>query len=342
MAVKPTTASAPTKLILFGEHFVVYGAPGIAIPISPRNYVEVRRLEGEPCLHLTGVMGDAVFEPGGRICGDLSLGMFGAAYRFLNESGIAKTGRFKADVKLDRRCKGIGNSSSIGAALGLAVAGASGIRLAKEGIFECAQRVDEVAHGGRPSGIDARTVVEGKPQAFRRLFSPPGFEFGDVEVRLPAGHSLVVIDTFRGTKSTTRELVGRFGHAVGAGGLPETLGGEERARICAPYTKIYDGVVGLLSKGTPDCAKSIGGLMNENHLLLSERGVSTDEIEAVRAGCLKAGALGVKISGAGGEGGAVVALVSEKKIKGVEAIAKDLGFDCFVVEIALRGAVLEK
>lgn len=293
-------------------------------------------------MHLTGVMGDAVFEPGGRIAGDLSLGMFGAAYHFLNEKGIAKNGLFKADVKLDRRCKGIGNSSSVGAALGLAVARASGKRLLKEEVFECAQQVDGVAHGGRPSGIDARTVVEGKPQIFRRLFSPPGFEFRQTGVLLPTGFCLVVIDTFRGKKSTTRELVERFGQTVGAGGLPETLSDDARARICAPYATIYDKAAGLLSKGTPDCAKSIGELMNENHLLLSERGVSTDEIEVLRTGCLKAGALGMKISGAGGEGGAVIAFVSEKKLRGVEAIAKDLGFVCFVVEIAKQGAVLEK
>ncbi|MFH0818259.1 MAG: hypothetical protein V1909_06540 [Candidatus Micrarchaeota archaeon] len=336
------TASAPTKLILFGEHFVVYGAPGIAIPITPRNQAEVKVVEGAPGLLLSGKMGTVFFGQDGRVEGDKTLAMFGAVYKHVLENGIAKNERFEALVKLERRCKGIGNSSSIGAALGAAIAGATGKKLSKDEIFEIAQRVDEIAHGSRPSGIDARTIVEGKPQMFRRVFSPPGFKFGSIKVKLPPKVKFLVIDTFAGTKSTTGELVKLFGERVGAKGLPGTLSDNERAGICAPYLEIYEKAKSLVSKGTDESARALGALMNENQQLLRERGVSTEGIERVCDACRSAGALGVKISGAGGNGGAVVALLSESSILAAVSAVSALGYICFPVEIAKKSAGLGK
>ncbi len=335
-------ASAPTKLILFGEHFVVYGAPGIAVPISPRNHVEITASGGEPGLLLDGEMGNLLIKPDGSMAGDTSLRMFGAAYGFALEKGLVKNERLDAIVKLDKRCKGIGNSSSIGAALGLAIAASTGNELTNDELFECAQRVDEIAHGNRPSGIDARTVVEGTPQVFTRLFSPKGFDFNRAIVKVPKSVHFLVIDTFSGKRSTTGELLKVFAEAVGANGLPEEIGEEERARIRAPYVGIYERAREIVPKGTPNSAKALGELMNENHELLRERDVSTEEIELVRGACLKTGALGVKISGAGGVGGAVVALVSEKSEKAATASVKELGYSCFPVRLARTGAVLEK
>jgi len=125
-------------------------------------------------------------------------------------------------------------------------------------------------------------------------------------------------------------------------GLPGTLSDNERVGICAPYLEIYEKAKSLVSKGTNDSARALGALMNENQQLLRERGVSTEGIERVCDACLSAGALGVKISGAGGNGGAVVALLSETSVQAAASAVKDRGYSCFPVEIAKKGACLEK
>jgi len=337
------SASAPTKLILFGEHFVVYGAPGIAVSSSPRNHVEVGILSGGPGLQIVGDLGGMFVSPGGETRGDGTLGMFATPYLFLLERGFGKDCLFEAKISRDCACKGMGNSSSIGAALGVALFAAVGQELDKEGAFECAQRVDQIAHGaGRPSGIDARTVVEGKPQMFIRHFSPPSFEFKSIRVKPPPGFGFVVIDTYRGAKSKTGDLIQVFGDSVKARGPPDSLSDEERKDICRPYMEIYEKAEEKLVGGSAKDARLLGSLMNKNHELLSERGVSTDSIEAVREACLGAGAFGAKISGAGGLGGAVIAIGDEKARRGMAGAVKKIGFCAFDVRMADRGVTLEK
>jgi mevalonate kinase len=81
----------------------------------------------------------------------------------------------------------------------------------------------------------------------------------------------------------------------------------------------------------------LGELMNENQAILRQIGVSHYKVDDLIDICSKAGALGSKITGAGG-GGAVIALAASKKdSEKIAARAKAAGYDSFEVEIDGKG-----
>src|SRR5258708_6458597 len=65
------TASAPTKVILTGEHYVVYGAPAITVALDARNIVELYTEPGTAELIVEGTIGQNVWKPGSDVEGML-------------------------------------------------------------------------------------------------------------------------------------------------------------------------------------------------------------------------------------------------------------------------------
>ena len=85
--------------------------------------------------------------------------------------------------------------------------------------------------------------------------------------------------------------------------------------------------------------KKLGKLMIENHTLLQHIGVSHDKIDYLVNLCIENGALGAKLTGAGG-GGIMIALVpQEQKLKIISTIEKN-GCECIAVEIDFDGLIL--
>jgi mevalonate kinase len=83
----------------------------------------------------------------------------------------------------------------------------------------------------------------------------------------------------------------------------------------------------------------IGTLMNENQTILRQIGVSHYKADDLIDICGRAGALGAKITGAGG-GGAVVALAASKQDSAkIASRAKAAGYESFEVEIDRKGLV---
>jgi mevalonate kinase len=85
--------------------------------------------------------------------------------------------------------------------------------------------------------------------------------------------------------------------------------------------------------------RKLGELMRENHTLLQQIGVSHDKIDYLVNVCVENGALGAKLTGAGG-GGIMIALVpQEEKLKLISIIEKN-GCECMAVEIDFNGLML--
>ncbi|MEM7821839.1 MAG: hypothetical protein QXX38_03465, partial [Candidatus Aenigmatarchaeota archaeon] len=204
-------------------------------------------------------------------------------------------------------------------------------------LFECGQLVDEIAHGGKPSGIDARTTSRGKPQKFQKSFEPLQFNFEDIDIELPNGSVLIVVDTFRGERETTAELIEKFARAHNITKKPNELTPLEREALFGKYFKVYEKFIKECHKnGDP---KILGKAFNENHQLLIS--VSTPEIEKARKIALKNGAYGAKLTGAGGKGGAVIILAPKEMEKNIIEKLKVNNYSAFSIEIADEGTKLE-
>ncbi len=342
--MKKSAASAPTKLILCGEHYVVYGARAVAFATALRSRAELIETTGEPRLEMRSKIGCAMMNADGKFSGAKVLRGFGELFlHILRKNKFRPRAGLRANLALSNAPKGMGNSASLGAALALALYSYFGRKQPSfDEIFEAVQASERIMHGGIPSGIDARAVIRGGFQFFRKKFNQRkvSFEFKDARVAFPRNARVVVVDTcFGGRKSATSAMVKKFARICGARGKPEEIGKTERKRITRAYEKLFGRVASELRAGGD--ARALGGLLNENHEMLARAGMSSRGIEKARKVCLKNGAYGSKLSGAGGEGGAVIAIVDAWKVGEVVRELKKEGFGAFVAEVDYNGARVE-
>ncbi|MFH1199962.1 MAG: hypothetical protein V1708_02755 [Candidatus Micrarchaeota archaeon] len=342
-------ASAPAKAIVCGEHAVVYGCPAIAVPLTVRTECEVA-VEDVECGKGQVVVEDPrasgrvtwkgeVFEELPPFAGkaEVVLNIIAAQKAdFSCKEIFAKFG----DAKI---MKGTGGSASAFAALATAIYRGCGVTPSRQLLFEAVQAGEEVAHGGKASGLDAITVVSGKPQLFRKTFDAKGnaaFDYRDADFALPEGTALVVASK-RGEKpDSTAALVKKFAESHGVTKTAAELTDNERERIISPYRKITDDI------GRELCvdgnARRLGKLLNENHAMLADAGVSSEGIEAAIEICRLQGAYGAKLTGGGGRGGAVIVLVEKAKAGRVIGALGKAGYEGFEAEIAKEGASIKR
>lgn len=289
MQVPPTpiSASAPGKIILFGEHAVVYGRPALAVPV-----LQVRA--------------QATIEPrAGPV--EIDAADIGRQYAVRDappEDPIAtmieRTGaRFGVephDFTIYIRstipvARGLGSGAAVSVAVGRVLAKFLGRDLPREELSTLAFEVEKLHHG-TPSGIDNTVIAYEQPVYFVR-----GQPITAFAVARP--FRIAIADT--SVVSPTKIAVGDVRRAW------ET----ERVR----YETLFDQIGAIaraaraaIERGDID---ALGPLMNANQKLAREMGVSSPEIESLVEAALGAGARGAKLSGAG-RGGNVIALVSEE------------------------------
>ncbi|MCX8197673.1 MAG: hypothetical protein N3F07_00550 [Candidatus Micrarchaeota archaeon] len=329
------SCSAPCKAILFGEHYVVYGAPALSIPIEPRNKVHFFRGEGSGLL-LESSLGAARMS-GRRFAGEPALKIYQKAALAIVGKGSLPDARARFQPAWS--AKGVGISASLCAAFAAGILKLKGRKASPNRIFMAAQQGDLLAHGGRASGIDAKTVSFGKPLIFQRSFQPPKFSAKPMRLLLPRSSRLLLVDTWRGKRSRTEEMLLAFARQFGASGLPEEVGEEKRQEIVEEYLPVWKKARAGLQKAD---AREIGRLMSENQDLLRKRKVSSRGIDKAVESALSLGAYGAKLTGGGGEGGAVLVLCKRKDEKMVaRGIFQQTGFPCRPIEVAERGAGLD-
>lgn len=267
---------AAAKLILLGEHVVLYGRPAISLPV-PRIGVRATAYRSRgtvPRLGDTAVSRQAM----AAVCAHLGVPQEGLAVAV------------DSDIPSER---GLGSSAAVAAAVIAAVADLWDRKLSGETLFALIQESETLAHGNA-SGVDARTVIGAG--------GPLWFQDG-VTRSLPVADSadravLVVADT--GIAGSTRQAVatvrGRLGElgAVGAELLEQagdlTRGAAEDLRL------------GRLAE--------LGCAMTAAQRILVRLGVSCPAVDDLVAAALTGGALGAKLSG-GGLGGCVIALTTD-------------------------------
>jgi len=345
-------SEAPLKAIVSGEHGVVYGTPGITMVLQPKTKVSLFEEDGEPCLVMKSVRGEVTLSPDGTVIGEPNpqFSPFVEMAKYLiKQHGFQPKKKLTAEIEA-AGSKGMGASASIAAALGACLFYAMGKKIVichdaeKNELWQAVQVAEEIAHGGRASGIDPMTVVAGPTQLTRLLVGgKPSWKFEKKTVSLPKGTAIIIVDTFTGGKrSSTGEMIKTLAERYGLlqGGAPKTLmqlTPEDKEKL-KPFSAVFEKILKNLNpKGNPI---ALGEAFGENQSLLKNGGVSTERIdEAVRI-AKEHGAYGAKLTGAGGEGGAVIVLAPEKESQMLEHIFGQHKFRVFPAKPAKGGTRL--
>ncbi len=356
-------ASAPVKAIISGEHGVVHGTPGITLTFEPANKVELYEGEGRPSLQIESERGKIVLDAEGKLVGgtgsdeSIFAPFIALVRKMMQWLGFRPGKKLVAKIKSARAPKGMGNSASIAAALASVLLhsmhrtpfhSSKHPLLEHDLLFILVQAAEEVAHGGRPSGIDAMSVSHG-PTKLERVAreGKVSWKFGPRHgISAPADTKFLLVDTHlgEGERAKTGEMVKLF--ASKSGLLKHTgevknlleLTAEDKKKL-GDFLKVFEEiVVELHPEGD---ARKLGAALKKNHLLLSKFGVSTKEIDEVVKIAEENGAFGAKLTGAGGKGGAVIILAPENDLKLRRAL-QQAGYKIFEARAVSRGTVLER
>ncbi len=292
------SASAPAKIILFGEHAVVYGQPAIAVPL-PDLRAEATAEPGEPGSGLRIIAADL----DQALPVDISSELVDNALTLTARLLLRRFALPAPDLRVTLRSQipiasGLGSGAAVSAALARGLAAQLGLPLDNAALSELVYEVERVHHG-TPSGIDNTVVVYEQPVYFVR---------GRPVERLKIGAPFQVVVGDTGHSSLTRLTIGAVRELV-----------ERSPDIIHP---ILDQIGALVDEARAAIesgqAAALGPLMIRNHALLQMLTVSSPELDNLVQAALDAGALGAKLSG-GGRGGNMIALVTPETRAAVEA-----------------------
>lgn len=289
---KPTVFSAPAKVILFGEHAVVYGQPAIAVPVSSlRAHAEI----STAALFQIDALdtGQILTEKDIQQAVDDALARM--AHLILEHYHQIAPAPPLVRIALSSQippASGLGSGAAVAAALGRAMAAALGHSIDNDVLNTIVYEVERIFHG-TPSGIDNTVIVYEQPIYFVR-----GAPIERLKIAQP--FHLLIGDT--GQKGLTRVAVGDVRALYEADREEITPILEQIGQIATQArSNLEDGDI---SHPYTD----LGVLMNKNHALLQRLTVSSPELDRLVSAARDAGAYGAKLSG-GGRGGNMIALV---------------------------------
>lgn len=293
---------APGKVILFGEHAVVYGRPALAVPVT-QVWAEADVAAGMSGAGLTLWAQDLGDQVAVRDAPD-DHPLAAAARLTLAHLNLAEPDwqvNIHSTIPI---ASGMGSGAAVSAAIVRALADAAGQKLSPAAVSALVYEVEKLYHG-TPSGVDNSVIAYGQPVYFVRGQPPQPFSIG-------RPFTLAIADS--GIASPTKTTVGDVRRAWE----------REPAHFDALFDQIADIVEAArdaIAAGEPD---ALGPLMDENQALLDDMGVSCPELDALAAAARTAGAQGAKLSG-GGRGGNLIALVTDETADAVEAALRSAG-----------------
>jgi len=316
-------ASAPGKMILFGEHSVVYGKPAVVLAIDRRAKVYAeKRTDKKVFIDADNLGFSGYFE------GDEYHAVRGKAWRGRNLAALNVSARktmeylgVEGGVNLKVRSMipiavGLGSSAAICVTTVSAVERLFDAGLKNEEISKLAFEGETIIHG-KPSGVDNNVSTYGGVLSYDK---ENGIKRHKLEKNIP----FIIGNTKK--KRSTKKMVENVAAL--------------RERNPVEMEKILNSMGLIAESGLDALMKAninrIGDLMDLNHGLLSAIGVSTMKLEILCHTSRNNGALGAKLTGAGG-GGCMIALAEEPDIPNIERAIRRRKSESYRVSLTDKG-----
>ena len=303
------------KVILFNEHFVVYGVPGIVSAIDSVAQAEVRRT-GEGIALKDARKGAEGYTEKKKTQQKESI------ERMLRAMGINPE-KTSLEIWLGGNLpgfSGIGASAASSVAIARAIAEEFKMDLPDERINEIAYEAEK-AYAGTPSGIDNSAATYGGLIWFKKAMSGGP----NIIEKLTMEEPVEIIIGNTGIVADTKEMV--------AGVAARKEKNPERYNLLFKQA----GEVALEARTALKAfdLRKVGKLMNESHRLLREIEVSCEELDCLVNLVQEQGAFGAKLTGGGG-GGCMVALTPGKNLQEKAATTiEDEGFKVLRTKIGV-------
>ena len=305
-------ASAPGKVILFGEHFVVYGVKAILCSINKRVTVTAEKTS-ERKIIINSEIGNLILEPN-KLISEINSPL--KPFYYLANKAI-KNQDTGIEIKINSEIPlgaGLGSSSAC------CVAGAAAIfklfeNVSKERILELAIEAERTIFENT-SGADCTVctyggIIEyGKKQGFKKIEDEPNFQ-------------LVIANS--NIEHSTESMVSGVKTFV-------IKNKEEFSKLLNQESKLVEDVLKLLKENN---SEELGEKINQNQKYLETIGISNNQLRKMIEIGQKT-SFGAKITGSGG-GGCIFALTNESNVKQTLKEFKDKNFECFSAEIDFKG-----
>ena len=297
-----STSSAPGKIILFGEHAVVYGRPALAVPVT------------QVCVtvDITDSVRKGIWIDAPDVSLHAELNTLPSDHPLAsivhNLFFLLRVSPFPdLEVKISSTipvASGLGSGAAVTIALARALASHLNFSMTEEDVNAFAYEIEKLHHG-TPSGIDNTVVTYARPVYFVK-----GQPIETFNVSKP--FTILIADT--GISAPTKESVGDV----------RRLWLNDKSRWETIFDKI--GELSFTARRAIEAGKPelLGELMDENHELLQTLTVSSRELDQLVETARKVGALGAKLSG-GGRGGNMIALVEMEKAEIISTALKEAG-----------------
>jgi mevalonate kinase len=298
-----TTATAPGKIILVGEHAVVYGQPAIAVPVweTVARATITDAAPGRGCVGIAQDLNKTIRLATAAHDEPLALVMR------LTFQQLRLPPNPDWDVVVSSQipiASGLGSGAALSTALVRAIYQHVGQPVTAEQVSTLVYESERLYHG-TPSGIDNTVIAHGVPIWFVKGQQPEPFA-------TTAPFTIVIADS--GIAAPTKETVGDVRRAWQA----------EPARYEAYFAAIGELVQQARRAIEGGDLMELGRIFGQNQMILRKLGVSSPPLEQLIDAALAAGAWGAKLSG-GGRGGNVIALTPLTAVAAVSQALKSVG-----------------